>query len=151
MPVVLISGGASCAPQNLLTKRDSQKVNSPWRGETKEHVCFIWSCFSLAAFKTFQGIFFLSFFFFLLPNYLLYLGIPIWPPAFSRVSLMLCQKLNECEDTKGQWDSLPEARSHLHAFREAPSHISCQFVPKALVGGPPPSSLTQGRWGRGYP
>lgn len=61
-------------PQNLffLKKKKSQKVNSTPRGDIKENVSFIWSCLGLAAFKLFQGIFFLSCF--LLPKCLLCVG-----------------------------------------------------------------------------
>lgn len=98
----------------------------------------------------FQGIFFLFFSPSFQTTFFIYGSLFDLLP-FLWCHLLLCQRLNECEDTKGQCDSLPEARSHLHAFRKAPSHISCQFVPKALIGWPPPSSLTQGGCGRGYP
>lgn len=86
MPIVLISGAASSVPQNLFERKKSQKVNSTPCVEIKANVSFTWSCLGLAAFKMFQGIFFLSFF--PLPKLPSLFGDPICPPAFSTVSLI---------------------------------------------------------------
>ena len=147
--IVLIAGGASSVPQNLLKKKKSPKVNSTRHGEIKENVSFIWSCLGLAAFKMFQGIFFLFF------------PPPKLPSLFRDPYLSSClfYSVTYCfvrdllnvrtqRDNETCYWRQEATCTHLERLLLI---YPARFVRKALTEGPPPSSLTPGGWGRGYP